>query len=45
MNLQQAQRHNKAVIKELIHPEQVEWVFYSLLNSINTYYKLRSRLS
>jgi len=38
-------RHNKAAIKELIHPEQVEWVFYSLLNSINTYYKLRSRLS
>lgn len=37
-------RHNKKTTKELIHPEQVEWVFYSLLNTINTYYKLSARL-
>jgi hypothetical protein len=34
-------RHNKEATKNLIHPEQLEWVFYSLLNTINTYTKLK----
>lgn len=38
-------RHNKAHTKNLIHPEQLEWVFYSLLNTINTYIKLKARLT
>jgi len=33
-------RHNKEHIKNLIHEEQLEWIFYSLLNSIICYYKL-----
>lgn len=38
-------RHNKASTKSLVYPEQLEWVFYSLLNTINTYTKLKSRLN
>lgn len=37
-------RHNKEQTKDLVHPEQLEWVFYSLLNTINTYTKLKERL-
>lgn len=37
-------RHNKEHTKDLIHPEQLEWVFYSLLNTINTFTKLKKRL-
>lgn len=36
-------RHNKDTTKILIHEEQLEWVFYSLLNTINAYTKLRQR--
>ena len=36
-------RHNKGNVKRLEHPEQLEWVFYSLLNTINTYTKLKNR--
>ena len=38
-------RHNKDHTKKLIHPEQLEWVFYSLLNTISTYVKLKKRLT
>lgn len=37
-------RHNKEHTKNIEHPEQLEWVFYSLLNTINTYTKLKLRL-
>ena len=37
-------RHNKEKTKDLVHPEQLEWVFYSLLNTINTFTKLKQRL-
>jgi|SRR6185437_924667 len=37
-------RHNNHHTKTLKHPEQLEWVFYSLLNTINTYTKLKKRL-
>lgn len=37
-------RHNKEKTKEIEHSEQLEWVFYSLLNTINTYTKLKQRL-
>ena len=37
-------RHNNDYTKNLQHPEQLEWVFYSLLNTINTYTKLKKRL-
>lgn len=37
-------RHNKDHTKSLEHPEQLEWVFYTLLNTINTYAKLKARL-
>lgn len=36
-------RHNKEKTKDIEHPEQLEWIFYSLLNSINTYSKLKNR--
>ncbi|REC61780.1 hypothetical protein DRF65_13660 [Chryseobacterium pennae] len=36
-------RHNKESTKDLKHPEQLEWVFYTLLNSINTYTKLKNK--
>lgn len=37
-------RHNKNTTKGIQHEEQLEWVFYSLLNTINTYYKLMRKL-
>ncbi|MBK8343770.1 MAG: hypothetical protein IPL12_10940 [Bacteroidetes bacterium] len=36
-------RHNKISTKVLEHPEQLEWVFYTLLNSINMYVKLKTK--
>lgn len=33
-------RHNKESTKSIQHEEQLEWIFYSLLNSIICYYKL-----
>lgn len=36
-------RHNKDTTKNIIHEEQLEWVFYSLLNTINTYTKLKEK--
>lgn len=33
-------RHNKDKVKKIVHEEQIEWIFYTLLNSINTYSKL-----
>jgi hypothetical protein len=36
-------RHNKDTTKNLIHEEQLEWVFYSLLNTINAYTKLKQQ--
>ena len=36
-------RHNKRSTKEIEFPEQLEWVFYSLLNTINTYTKLKTK--
>jgi hypothetical protein len=38
-------RHNNSKIITLEHPEQLEWIFYSLLNTINVYYKLRIKLA
>ena|ERR1700744_422951 len=38
-------RHNKPHTINLVHPEQFEWVFYSLLNTINTYTKLKARIT
>lgn len=37
-------RHNKDRTIQLVHEEQLEWVFYTLLNTINTYYKLKKKL-
>lgn len=37
-------RHNKETTKKLTYPEQIEWVFYSLLNTINTYTKLKKNI-
>ena len=37
-------RHNKNTTKQIEFPEQLEWIFYSLLNTINTYTKLKQRL-
>lgn len=34
-------RHNKETTKNIIHEEQLEWLFYTLLNTINTYVKLK----
>lgn len=34
-------RHNKHTTKQIQYPEQLEWVFYCLLNTINTYTKLK----
>lgn len=36
-------RHNKHSTKQIQYPEQLEWIFYSLLNTINTYTKLKMR--
>jgi hypothetical protein len=37
-------RHNKAITKSIENEEQLEWVFYSLLNTINTYSKMKRKL-
>ena len=34
-------RHNKDRTKNLQHAEQIEWIYYSLLNTINTYSKMK----
>lgn len=36
-------RHNKDTTLGLQYPEQLEWVFYTLLNSINAYTKMKKR--
>jgi hypothetical protein len=36
-------RHNKTRVQQIEHPEQLEWVYYPLLNSISTYCKLKAR--
>jgi len=36
-------RHNKTTTTSLVHEEQLEWVFYTLLNSISTFTKLRKK--
>lgn len=36
-------RHNHTRVKQIEHPEQLEWVYYTLLNSISTYCKLKAR--
>jgi len=38
-------RHNKNSTINLPHEEQLEWVFYTLLNSINTYVKLDKKIN
>jgi hypothetical protein len=37
-------RHNKERTKRMEYPEQLEWVFYSLLNTLNTYVKMKKKL-
>ncbi len=36
-------RHNKDSTMKIVEPEQLEWIFYSLLNTINTYTKLKEK--
>jgi hypothetical protein len=36
-------RHNKERTRTIETPEQLEWIFYSLLNTINTYVKFTRR--
>jgi hypothetical protein len=36
-------RHNKDATKNLVHEEQLEWVFYTLLNTIATFVKLKKK--
>jgi hypothetical protein len=36
-------RHNKEYTNELVTEEQLEWVFYTLLNTINTFVKLKNK--
>lgn len=38
-------RHNKSTTINLVHEEQLEWVFYTLLNTIATYVKLKNKIS
>jgi hypothetical protein len=38
-------RHNKSSTINLVHEEQLEWVFYTLLNSISTFTKLKRKIS
>lgn len=38
-------RHNKDKTKQLYHPEQLEWIFNTLLNTIITYSKLKPKLA
>lgn len=37
-------RHNKERTRQIQHQEQLEWIFYSLLNTINTYVKMKTKL-
>lgn len=37
-------RHNKNTTRQIEFPEQLEWIFYSLLNTINAYTKLKQKL-
>ena len=37
-------RHNKEKTKNIQHPEQLEWIYYSLLNTITIYTKLKLRI-
>lgn len=36
-------RHNKTTTINLVHEEQLEWIFYTLLNSINTFVNLKKK--
>ena len=36
-------RHNKETTKKIEEPEQLEWVFYTLLNSVNAFMKLKKK--
>jgi len=36
-------RHNKTSTKVIEHEVQLEWIFYSLLNTITTYIKIRNK--
>lgn len=36
-------RHNKETTMKVVEPEQLEWVFYSLLNTISAYSKLKEK--
>lgn len=36
-------RHNKNSTINLVNEEQLEWIFYTLLNTINTYAKLKQK--
>ena len=36
-------RHNKETTTKLVHEEQLEWIFYTLLNTINVYTKLKAK--
>jgi hypothetical protein len=37
-------RHNKENTKQTLFGEQLEWIFYTLLNTINAYVKLKNKL-
>ncbi|MEO6330288.1 MAG: hypothetical protein ABIO55_15245 [Ginsengibacter sp.] len=37
-------RHNKERTKNLQHEEQIEWIFYCLLNTVNTYVKMKRKV-
>ncbi len=37
-------RHNKNRVKLINNEEQLEWIFYSLLNTINTYVKMKRKV-
>jgi hypothetical protein len=38
-------RHNKATTINLVYDEQLEWVFYTLLNTISAFVKLKNKTS
>lgn len=38
-------RHNKNTTTKLVYEEQLEWIFYTLLNTINTYTKLKAKIN
>ena len=37
-------RHKKESTKDIINEEQLEWIYFSLLNTINTYTKLQKKI-